>query len=380
MSATPFPVVATEPARRSGPAWPLRHLWASWRSLRREELSWFLLMAMFYGLVDVSSISYVMDDPRWPQALARQLLTPLPMAAVALLAWLPATRSAQEHRLRWLRLGLSTLIGSVLAMGAYATLMPLLDWPSVADLARGRKDMDVHPPPLWIHFVGESLSVFVPSLLSVALYEVVHRRRRTRERLQRQLRTHGTMTRQAMATRLSALQAQVEPQFLFDTLVDIEQAHARADPAAAEQMERLIRHLRVALPRLRESGGTLESESALLDSYLAVVAGRHRRPLALSTDWPAQLAQAPLPPMLLLPLAQLVLKAGDTPPGHATLAARTLDAGGLHLRLVFDRGGLCDESALRTLSERLAGLAGAPARLHCRSTADETEFTLELPA
>ena len=35
-------------------------------------------------------------------------------------------------------------------------------------------------------------------------------------------------------------------------------AFAAGDAEAAAQMERLIRHLRVALPRLREQGGTLD--------------------------------------------------------------------------------------------------------------------------
>ena len=114
-------------------------LWHAWRSLRREELSWFLLMGVFYGLVDASSIFYVMDNARWPSALANQMLTPLLVALVILFTWLPASRSALESPWRVARLGIAVLIGAVLAKLLYDQLMPMLGWPSIADLARERK-------------------------------------------------------------------------------------------------------------------------------------------------------------------------------------------------------------------------------------------------
>ncbi|PIM54030.1 hypothetical protein CS062_06025 [Roseateles chitinivorans] len=72
-------------------------------------------------------------------------------------------------------------------------------------------------------------------------------------------------------------------------------------------------------------------------------------------------------------------------PTQARLSAQEAAGGGLRLRLSFDRGGLCGEdTALRALGERLERLERAPGapppRLQCRSNADDTEFTLELPA
>ncbi len=364
------------------------HFWRSWASLRREELTWFLLMGVFYGLVDVTSIAYVVDNPRWPAALANQLLTPLLVALVILLAWLPANRSAVDSPWRIARLCAAVLLGAVASKLLYDWLMPLLHLPSIGDLARERKGEMALDPVHSANFIGECLVICVTASLSVAWYEAVLRRRRTRARLEVLLREQSAMQRDAAAARLATLQAQVEPQFLFDTLVDIERAYEQGEPEAPEQMERLIRHLRVALPRLRESGVTLESESALLDSYLAVVAGRQRRALSLSTDWPAWLSARPLPPMLLLPLAQLMLRDATRLPTQARLSANETAGGGLRLRLAFDRGGLIGEDgALRALGERLERLERAgpsdgatPARLHCRSNAEDTEFTLELPA
>ncbi|OWQ47692.1 hypothetical protein CDL60_09795 [Roseateles noduli] len=363
----------------------LPHVWHSWRSLRREELSWFLLMGVFFGLLDVSSVFYVMDNPRWPAALANQMITPLLVALALLLTWLPAARSALDDRWRIARLGAAVVIGALLAKLFYSQLMPLLELPSIAELARERKGEGPYLPIRWLNFIGESLSICVNAGLSVAWIEMVMRRRRTRARLEALLREQSAMQRDAVAARLAALQAQVEPQFLFDTLVDIERAYGRADHEAPDQMERLIRHLRVALPRLRDRGVTLASEAALLDSYLAVVAGRHRRLLTLSTEWSAWLATRAVPPMLLLPLAQLMLRDTARLPSQARLSAQESPGGGLRLSLSFDRGGLGgEEAALHALGERLERLERAPGtpppRLQCRSNADDTEFTLELPA
>lgn len=357
----------------------LAHLWASWRSLRREELGWFTLMGLLYGLVDLGAVSYIGDDPRWLHALTRQLFSPVIVTLVLMLFWLPATRSAWEHPHRPWRLGLATLLGSLVAMLFLWVLVSLLEWPSVGELMRLRKGEPQRDTLRWTSYLGDSLSVFIPAMLTVALFELKERRERTQARLQQMLHEQSVMARRAMASRLAAMQAQVEPQFLFDTLVDVEQAYAAGDAEAPVQMERLIRHLRVALPRLRELGGTLESEAELLESYLAVVAGRRKADVRFGAHWPEALRGTPLPPMLLLPLLQRALRlAAPALPGRCTLSVEPLNDG-LRLLLAFDLPDLCgDDAELQTLSQRLQALSGGPAELHCRSSEDATLFTLEL--
>jgi hypothetical protein len=356
----------------------LAHLWAAWRSLRPQELGWFTLMGLLYGLIDLGAMSYVGDDPRWLPALTRQLFSPVIVTLVLMLFWLPATRSSWEHPRRFWRLGVATLLGSLAATLFLWALVDLLAWPSIGDLIRARKGETEGGGRHLAILLGDSLSVFIPSALTVALFEVMARRERTQARLQTLLHEQRVMARRAMASRLAAMQAQVEPQFLFDTLVDVEQAYAAGDAEAPVQMERLIRHLRVALPRLRESGGTLESEAALLESYLAVVAGRRKTAIHFSAHWPRELRGSALPPMLLLPLLQRALRLAAEPPNRCSLTVSSL-GDGLRLQLSFDRPDLCgDDAELQALSERLRALSGGPAELRCSSTADTTLFTLEL--
>jgi hypothetical protein len=97
-------------------------------------------------------------------------------------------------------------------------------------------------------------------------------------------------------------------------------------------------------------------------------------PVRFSADWPDQLRDSPLPPMLLQQRARRLAR---TPPSRCTLSAEPLADGGL--RLAFDQSGLCGGDAeLRGLAKRLRSLFGGPAELQCRSTEDNTLFTLEL--
>lgn len=364
----------------AAPGGALPYLWACWRSLRWQELGWFTLMGLLYGLIDLSSLVYVEDSRDWLLALTRQLFSPVIVTLILMLFWLPAARSAWDHPQRPWRLALATLLGSAVALVAMQLLVRSLEWPSIYELMRLKKGETLPLPLRWNHFAGDWLSILIPSMLTVALFELLQRRLRTRARLQQLLHEQSAMARRAMAARLAAMQAQVEPQFLFDTLVDVERAYAAGHPEAAVQMERLIRHLRVALPRLREQGGTLESEAELLESYLAVLAGRRQQPLRFSAEWPAALRGTALPPMLLLPLLQRALRlAAPRLPGRCSLSAEAMAGGGLRLLLALDLPELCGEDAeLRALSERLQALSGGPAELRCRSSEDATLFTLEL--
>ena len=63
-----------------------------------------------------------------------------------------------------------------------------------------------------------------------------------------------SLKRQVMEARMAAMQAQVEPHFLFNTLASIDHL-IQTDPARASQMQKnLIALLRASMPTLREAG------------------------------------------------------------------------------------------------------------------------------
>lgn len=375
MTAWPAPA----PALGGAAARALRHLLDAWRSVTRRELAAFAALGWLFGVLDLSALTEVQPAQQTWALFWRLLMSPVISALVLMLAWLPADRTPMDSPRRVASLGWACVAGSAAAVGALWAAIDLFHWPTMWDLCEPKCKT---PLPASLLFAGDFLSVLLPGAMAVGVLELWRRRRRAETDLQAALHEHDVLARRAMAARLAALQAQVEPQFLFDVLVDIEQQYASEPPSgAAAQLERLIDHLRVALPRLRDNNATtLEAEAALLGSYLALWQGLHRQAMPLRTDWPAELKGERMPAMLLLPLLQRALRLAAPWPHAVCLKARRA-AGRLQLELRVGQPGLCgDDAELAAQRERLQVLVGDGARLHCNSLADATCFTLELPA
>jgi sensor histidine kinase YesM len=71
-----------------------------------------------------------------------------------------------------------------------------------------------------------------------------------------------------------------------------------------------MRYLEVALPRMRDSESTLGRDSELVDAFLRIQRIRMGPRLAFSIDIPAALLAHPVPPMMLLTLAENAIKHG----------------------------------------------------------------------
>ncbi|HEY1090052.1 MAG TPA: histidine kinase, partial [Burkholderiaceae bacterium] len=319
---------------------PLRSLWTAWLSIRRREVMLLLGVSLLFGAIDLSDLlRFDAGDKFWPVVL-HHLITSVAAAVVIGLCWLPADRcqAGEKRRITWLVLAM--LLGSTLAAFTIWELTISLPWPSITELAMGKsgKPMPALGPVL---LMAWTLQVLLPLSLAIIAIELLRRQRRSTQALQAMLNEQAELRRRAMAARLATLQAQVEPQLLFDALVAIEQAYDRRDTAAAARLDRLIQHLRVALPRLRELGTTLDAEAELLDSYLSVLHDLQPQAPQLERAWEPALAQTSLPPMLLLPLVQRALRqaAGAAPTRCRLSAERAPD--GLRIGLFFDRTELC---------------------------------------
>ncbi len=131
--------------------------------------------------------------------------------------------------------------------------------------------------------------------------------------------------RQAVLANLRALQAQIEPHFLFNTLANATSL-VETDPARAKHMlEVFIRFLRASLAATRRSTATLADEFALLADFLEVLEVRMRERLTTRIDLPADLASLEIPPMLLQPLVENAIRHGLEPKvegGTVSISAR----------------------------------------------------------
>ncbi len=346
----------------------VRHVLQSWRSLRLNEALVFVAAGLMFGAIDLTSLLELRVGDQLPQVLARHLSLPLVSCTVLMLCWLPAARSHAAHPARRQRLVAATALGAILSMVVGYSLNAVIPWTSLCDIyaqTHGKFKCSMFRINA---VIGDTLWVFMPALMIVGVLEFRTLRRRQDQAAQDLLREHSQLRRHALASRLAALQAQVDPALLFDALVSVEQAYGREDPSASARLERLIRHLRVALPRLRDAGATLGSEAELIASYLDLLRALNGDPPVFECELGPRGATQ-LPPMLLLPLVQRAVRLG-----HPRRCWLRVD--GNSITLGFDQDGLCSEDAdLGSLRERLTVLG---AKLLCRSGNDRTEFILDL--
>jgi hypothetical protein len=139
------------------------------------------------------------------------------------------------------------------------------------------------------------------------------------------------LKRQVVEARMAAMQAQVEPHFLFNTLASIDHL-IETDPPRASQMQRnLIALLRASMPSMRESSPgahTLGREMAVIRPYLEILKVRMEDRLQATINVPNGLLSAEFPPMMIQSLVENAIKHGLEPKadgGTLTVSAEIVD-------------------------------------------------------
>ncbi len=118
---------------------------------------------------------------------------------------------------------------------------------------------------------------------------------------------------QMMQARLSALQAQIEPHFLFNTLANVRRLYETAPSRGREMLSSLIGYLRAALPSMRSNNSSLGRELELARSFLTILQMRMGDRLQFNIAADASLLDAPMPPMVLPTLVENAIKHGLAP-------------------------------------------------------------------
>jgi sensor histidine kinase YesM len=180
----------------------------------------------------------------------------------------------------------------------------------------------------------------------------------------------ATLERRLMEAQMAALQAQVEPHFLFNTLALIGQLIETDPPEAARVHAHLIEYLRSTLPQMRaRDGGTLGKQVELSKAYLAIMQARMKERLNVRFEVPDFLGSAPFPPMMLQTLIENAIKHGLEPKiaGGTVTVRAYVDVATLHVEVCDDGIGIDphadDGIGLANIRERLQLLYGADAEL-----------------
>ncbi len=238
------------------------------------------------------------------------------------------------------------------------------------------------------------IPVFFMTLIAKFLIDRSRRALAFGERQKKVAETQSA-SRQLMEARLQALQAQVEPHFLYNTLANV-QALTEVDPPAANKMVgHLIEYLRAALPKMRETSSTVGQEVELAKAYLNILKMRMGERLDFAILVPDELSNVPFPPLMLPSLVENAVKHGLEPVregGRIDVIAekvgerfrivvkdtgRGLSANGTTSATVETGGGV----GLSNIRERLLALYGETARLSLESNEPRGVIaTIEIPA
>ncbi len=181
------------------------------------------------------------------------------------------------------------------------------------------------------------------------------------------------LKRQVIEARMAAMQAQVEPHFLFNTLASIDHLIEVDPPTASKMQKNLIALLRASMPTMREANATatrdLGRELAVIRPYLEILKMRMEERLQTEIDVPEGLMSAEFPPMMIQGLVENAIKHGLEPKAeggkltvkaeilHGKLAVTVADTG-----LGFGRAATSGTGVgLANIRERLQLLHGAKA-------------------
>ncbi|HEX6792833.1 MAG TPA: histidine kinase [Casimicrobiaceae bacterium] len=227
---------------------------------------------------------------------------------------------------------------------------------------------DGHDEPLWKVLVFWRRDV-VPWGIAAAAWYCLRRASASETALRASEIARRSLETAMVEARLRALQAQVEPHFLFNTLAHVRRLY-RTEPVVARRMlASFASYLESALVQMRERAATLGREVDLVRAYLDVQQVRMGARLKVKIDVPDALRAHAYPPMMLISLAENAIKHGLDPlrsGGTIAIEARARD-GCLEV-VVLDTGrGISDKIGsgvgLANVRGRLAALFGDDARL-----------------
>jgi two-component system LytT family sensor kinase len=215
--------------------------------------------------------------------------------------------------------------------------------------------------PHWLSVVTDTILRSVDFELPVywVLIGLQHATGYYRQARAREVRAARLETR-LMEAQLQALQQQLHPHFLFNTLHAISTLVHR-DPDKAESMiERLSDLLRITLRRVGEQETSLDEELDYLRAYLDIEQVHFGDRLKIAYRIDATALDALVPAMILQPLAENAIRHGlapQTQPGVLTIETSRAH-GALRIRVTDTGRGLASPAP-----EEGVGLANSRARL-----------------
>ncbi len=269
-------------------------------------------------------------------------------------AILALSRRVRIDRTSWMR-----TVPIHLGASALATFIDVALMRAIAPYLNGGAPTTT--TPLHVMFLR---TLFLYSLCYFVIVALAHVRYYASLSYERDLRA-ATLEAQLAEARLTALQGQLRPHFLFNTLNMIaEQVYT--DPAGADAMlTRLGVLLRSSFTEADRERVPLRRELELLESYVEIMRARFRGRLTFELTVDPTTLDALVPRFILQPLVENAIKHGVEPReegGRVTVTARREgDSVDLEVRDNGDglAGAIREGTGVRNTRERLHHLYGA---------------------
>jgi len=318
-------------------------------------------IALGLGVVVAAALKPIFITP-FPVLLGRTLFLAMALLLVHIGAGWLFQRLLPARVPRWLR--------QTLQVVAVAVAAPLAAFLAALPGVGGDVHMMLQTPArmlgfLWIAGVGLILGLILAAGALLRERETQEQARALQFALER-----STLERQVLDARLSLLQAQIEPHFLFNTLANVQALVEDGSPRAAPVLASLIAYLRAAMPRLQGAAPTLGDEADLVRAYLALMQMRMPDRLRFDVTLPEAQAGRRFPAMALLTLVENAVRHGIDPAedgGTIEVGGHAEPDGSLRLWVADTGVGLAAHVApgtgLANLRERLAAAYGGAARL-----------------
>jgi hypothetical protein len=213
-----------------------------------------------------------------------------------------------------------------------------------------------------------AIECLIESTVVTFVYVNLTTARRAARRYQDAEIARGKARRGTLESKLQAMQARVEPTFLFNTLAQVKELYETDVESAGHMLDDLIAYLRAALPHLRETSSTLGKEIELARAYLNIMRIRLGHRLAYDIEVPDAMKSARMPPMMLLPLVDhaLVYGLGPRHDGGTIRIATTVTNDRVRLLIADAGAGFLPDGNTHSLDDiaaRLDALYGNRAKL-----------------
>ena len=196
------------------------------------------------------------------------------------------------------------------------------------------------------------------------------------------------LKRQLAEARMAAMQAQIEPHFLFNTLASIDHLIETDPPRASQMQKNLIALLRASMPAMRDRATNLGRELEVVRPYLEILKVRMGERLQAQVSVPEGLYSADFPPMMVQSLVENAIKHGLEPKAeggaltvgaevvHGKLAVTVADTGVGFARAATAGTGM----GLQNIRERLKLIYGDAAELRiAENTPSGTRVSIVVP-